>query len=257
VYNIFTFKIYHSKFIFFALICILVCALVMNTLSASNKSQNINNTGTTKKDYDYTVIIDPGHGGVDGGAVGVSGVIEKGINLAISLKLRTFFEQVGFKVIMTREDDRSIHDEDSNSIRNKKKSDLYNRLDIIKSNPRAIFLSIHQNIFQDGKYSGTQLFYSKNNDASELLAKTLQNNIKTMLQPQNNREIKQGEKNLFLLYYANSPCVLVECGFLSNATEAAALQSNEYQNKMAFSIFCGTLLFYDKYEQSKIEKSAP
>ena len=254
--NKFVFKIHHSKFIFYSLICILVCALLINTLSSSNIIQSINNSVANRNDYDYTVIIDPGHGGVDGGAVGVGGVVEKGINLSISLKLRTFFEQAGFKVIMTREDDRSIHDDNSNSIRSKKKSDLYNRFDIIQNNPRAIFLSIHQNIFQDGKYSGTQIFYSKNNDASELLAKTLKSNITAMLQPQNNREIKKGEKNLFLLYYAKSPCVLVECGFLSNANEAAALQTNNYQNKIAFSIFYSTLLFYNEYNQTKIEKSA-
>lgn len=232
----------------------LICALIVITLLTINKVQIINSVGTTKRDYDYAVIIDPGHGGTDGGAVGVDGVIEKGINLSISLKLRTFFEQAGFKVIMTREDDRSIHDDNSNTIRKQKKSDLYNRFDIIKNNPRAIFISIHQNKFEDGKYSGAQVFYSKNNDASELLAATLQINIKKTLQPQNNREIIKAEKNLFLLYNAKTPAVLVECGFLSNANEAASLQNNDYQNKMAFAIFYGTILFYDAYDAVRSEQ---
>ena len=245
-------KAYFSKSIFYSLICILICVLIIAVMLTINKVQSINSVGTNKKDYDYTVIIDPGHGGVDGGAVGVDGVVEKGINLSISLKLRTFFQQAGFKVIMTREDDRSIHDENSKTIRKQKTSDLYNRLDIIKNNPHAIFISIHQNKFEDSKYSGTQVFYSKNNDVSELLASTLQNNIKNLLQPQNYREIKKAEKNLFLLYNAKSPAVLVECGFLSNAKEAAVLQTNDYQNKMAFAIFYGTLLFYDAYDTAKL-----
>ena len=230
--------------------CILICALIIAVMLTINKAKSINSTHSIKKDYDYTVIIDPGHGGVDGGAVGVDGVVEKGINLSISLKLKTFFQQAGFKVIMTRENDRSIHDDDANTVRKQKKSDLYNRLDIIKDNPRALFISIHQNIFDSSKYSGTQVFYSKNNSASELLAATLQNNIKNLLQPQNNREIKIAGKNLFLLYNAQSPAVLVECGFLSNAKEAAELQTNDYQNKIAFSIFYGTLLFYNKYDEN-------
>jgi N-acetylmuramoyl-L-alanine amidase len=257
VSNFFLIKVYFSKVIFYSLICILICSIIVAAMLTINKAQSINSAQTIKRDYDYTVIIDPGHGGVDGGAVGACGVIEKGINLSISLKLRTFFEQAGFKVIMTREDDRSIHDDNANTVRNQKKSDLYNRLNIIKNNPRALFISIHQNIFEDSKYSGTQVFFSKNNDASELLASTLQNNIKNMLQPQNNREIKKAEKNLFLLYNAKSPAVLVECGFLSNAKEAASLQTNDYQNKMAFAIFYSTLLFYDVYDAAKIEQSAP
>jgi N-acetylmuramoyl-L-alanine amidase len=252
VRNFFLIKVNFLKIVVYSLISILICAIIVTVMLTINKAQSINSVGTNKRDYNYTVIIDPGHGGVDGGAVGVDGVIEKGINLSISLKLRTFFEQAGFKVIMTREDDISIHDDNSNTIRKQKKSDLYNRLDIIDNNPRAIFISIHQNIFEDSKYSGTQVFYSKNNDASELLATTLQNNIKSMLQPQNSREIKKADKNLFLLYNAKSPCVLVECGFLSNAKEAAVLQNNDYQNKMAFAIFYGTLLFYDSYDTAKL-----
>jgi N-acetylmuramoyl-L-alanine amidase len=255
--SFFLIKVYFSKVIFYSLICLLIFAVVAVAMMTIIKAQSINSTGTTKRDYDYTVIIDPGHGGVDGGAIGVNGAIEKGINLSISLKLKTFFVQAGFKVIMTREDDTSIHDDDANTIRKKKKSDLYNRLDIIKNNPRAIFISIHQNIFTDSKYSGTQVFYSKNNDASELLASTLQKNIKNILQPQNSREIKQADKNLFLLYNAKSPAVLVECGFLSNAKEEAALQTDDYQNKMAFAIFYSTLLFYDAYDAAKIEQTAP
>lgn len=194
--------------------------------------------------YDKTVVIDPGHGGMDGGAVGVGGVVEKGINLAISLRLKSFFEATGYKVIMTRTDDRSIHDEGSETIRQKKVTDIHNRSKLLAENPRAIFISVHQNKFGKSQLSGTQVFYSKNNDDSKLLAQFLQSNVKELLQPANEREIKSAGKNLYILYHAKSPAVMVECGFLSNPGEAALLQDSSYQGKMAFAIFCGTLDFY-------------
>jgi N-acetylmuramoyl-L-alanine amidase len=194
--------------------------------------------------YQKTVIIDPGHGGPDGGAVGVDGAIEKNINLAISLKLRNFFLASGFKVIMTREDDRTISDKSAKTIRAMKTSDLHNRLKIANAHPEALFISIHQNIYDSSYYSGAQVFYSTNNADSKVLAQTLQLDIRNMLQPQNLREIKPAQSNLYILYKAKSPAVMVECGFLSNPAECKKLQDDSYQNKMAFAIFYGTLHFY-------------
>lgn len=228
-----------------AALCIL--GLLICCSAAYAVFQRPNLTGMTESkgiNGKYAVIIDPGHGGVDGGAVGVGGVVEKGLNLSISLKLRSFFEAAGYQVIMTREDDRSIHDEDANTIRSKKATDLHNRLDVINSNPDAVFLSIHQNIYSDSFYSGTQIFYSPNAESSKTLASVLQDSVRSILQPQNNREIKPAGKNLFLLYNAKTPAVMVECGFLSNPAEAAKLQDNAYQGRMAFAIFYGTLRFY-------------
>ena len=183
---------------------------------------------------------------MDGGAIGYDGVIEKGINLSISLKLRSFLLSSGYKVIMTREDDRSIHDKNSSTISQKKTSDLHNRLKIVTAHPDALLVSIHQNIFEDSKYSGTQVFYSKSNKDSKVLAQTLQSNIKQILQPDNNREIKEAQNNLYILYNARSPAVMVECGFLSNQIECKQLQDDNYQNKMAFSIFYGILQYMSK-----------
>jgi len=188
-----------------------------------------------------TIIIDPGHGGVDGGAVGYNDIVEKDINLSISLKLRTLFEASGFNVVMTREDDRSIHDKDSKTIREKKVSDIHNRSKLLEKYPDAIFLSIHQNMYTESKYSGTQVFYSKNNEDSKILASLIQSNVKELLQPENERVIKPAGKDLYILYHAKIPAVMVECGFLSNPDEAKKLNSSEYQYKMAFAIYCGTL----------------
>lgn len=194
--------------------------------------------------YEKTVIIDPGHGGPDGGAVGVDGNSEKDINLAISLKLRSFFTAGGYQVIMTREDDRSIHSSGNNTLHDQKVSDIHNRLKIAEQHPKALFLSIHQNLYTEPQYSGAQVFYSKNNVDSKVLAQCLQTNIHTLLQPQNDRVIKPAGSNLYILYHAKSPTVLVECGFVSNTEENAKLQNDTYQNQMAFAIYYGTARFY-------------
>lgn len=196
--------------------------------------------------YEKTVIIDPGHGGPDGGAVGVDGVNEKDINLAISLKLRSFFIAGGYQVIMTREDDRDIHSEGSDTLREKKVSDIHNRFKIAEQHPKALFLSIHQNLYTQPQYSGAQVFYSKNNPDSKVLAQSLQTDIHTLLQPQNDRVIKPAGKNLYILYHSHSPTVLVECGFISNPEENRKLEDNTYQSQMAFSIYCGTVHFYEQ-----------
>lgn len=197
-----------------------------------------------------TVVIDPGHGGPDGGAVGTNGNAEKDINLAISLKLRSFFEAGGFHVVMTREDDRSIYDEGSDTLREKKTTDIHNRLKIAQKYPHALFLSIHQNLYAESQYSGAQVFYSKNNPDAKLLAQSLQTTIRTLLQPQNDREVKEAGSNLYILYHATTPAVLVECGFVSNPEENAKLQTDAYQNQMAFSIYTGTLAYYAQKAQT-------
>lgn len=197
------------------------------------------------------VIIDPGHGGLDGGAVGIGGVVEKGINLSISLKLKKFFEAAGYRVIMTREDDRSIYSSGSDTIREKKTSDIHNRFHFMEQYPKAIFISVHQNKFEQSQYSGTQVFYSANNDDSKLLAGFIQSRVKTMIQNDNDRVIKPAGDNLYLLYHAKSPAVMVECGFLSNPNEANLLQNSGYQNKLAYAIFCAALDYYSGNQGTK------
>jgi N-acetylmuramoyl-L-alanine amidase len=195
-------------------------------------------------DAEKTVIIDPGHGGPDGGAVGIDGSVEKNINLALSLRLRAFLTAAGFRVIMTRSDDRAINDSGAKTIRDIKRTDLHNRLKIINNNPGAIFVSIHQNIYESPQYSGAQIFYSKNNAQSRVLAVSIQARFRALLQPGNEREIKEAQSNLFILYNSKSPAVLAECGFMSNPAECALLQSDEYRAKAAFAVFCGIMDYY-------------
>lgn len=185
------------------------------------------------------VIIDPGHGNPDGGAVAVDGTEEQYINLDIALKLREALEKKGYRTLMTRQDNNSIHDDDAGTIREKKVSDIHNRLKIIEENPDSIFVSIHQNHYSGDRYWGTQVFYSANNPGSSVLAQYIQSSVVDKLQPENTRKIKQSGDSIYLLYHAQIPAVMVECGFLSNAGETAKLNDNAYRQQMADAISDG------------------
>jgi len=181
-------------------------------------------------------VIDPGHGGVDGGAVGVGGIVEKELNLQISLKLRDMLEFWGLKSVMTRETDVSIHSPDAKTVKQIKTSDLHNRLAIVSRTPGAVYIGIHQNMFGQSRYDGAQMFYGTKDGRSETLAGMLQDRIAAQLQPENTRQEKPAGKELFLLSSIEGPAVLIECGFISNPEEAALLCDEEYQNRLALVI---------------------
>lgn len=147
---------------------------------------------------------------------------------------------------VTRDCDKSIHDEGIEGITAQKSSDMDNRLALFNKNTNAICISIHQNQFTDSKYSGAQMFYASTNKKSESLARSLQNSFVQFLQPENTREIKQCGKELFLCYYSENPTVMAECGFLSNPDEAALLNTEEYQNKVAFTLYSGIMNYLEQ-----------
>lgn len=180
-----------------------------------------------------TIVLDPGHGGMDGGAVSEDGIIEKDLNLQLALKLRDMLVAEGFDVVMTRETDVSIHDPDKTTIHAQKESDLVNRVALANSYPDAVLVSIHMNKFTQTKYWGAQVFYSKNHEESAAIAGLIQSQIKENLQPENHREIKPAGKEIYLLSKVTIPAVIVECGFLSNAQDAANLSNPDYQDKFA------------------------
>ncbi|MBQ0098323.1 MAG: N-acetylmuramoyl-L-alanine amidase [Oscillospiraceae bacterium] len=191
-----------------------------------------------------TVIIDAGHGGEDGGCVAKDGTLEKDINLSISKKLSEMLREKGFNVREIRTEDISIYNDNSETLSEKKTSDLHNRLAIFNSNENNVIISIHQNHFSDSSYYGTQVFYSKNNSNSKILAEAVRKSVKESLQKDNERETKQADKSIFLLDNATVPAVIVECGFLSNDNEREKLKTEEYQNKMAYAICLGFLEYY-------------
>ena len=190
------------------------------------------------------IILDAGHGGFDGGAVANDGTVEKDINLKICVTLAEFLRFGGYDVIMTRSDDISTDDVDSDKIATRKKSDLKNRLELMKNNPDAIFVSIHLNKFTTSTASGSQVFYSGKCEESAALGEAIQSAIVGLLQPTNTRVNKKATSSTYLLYNATVPAVLVECGFLSNAGDLQKLKDKDYQKKMAFSIFCGITRYF-------------
>jgi len=188
------------------------------------------------------VLLDAGHGGEDGGAVGVGGVIEKELNLAVTLKLDSFLRALGYETILTRTTDVATYDADAVTMREKKVSDIHNRFAMMEALRQSdLFLSIHMNKFPGKSAHGIQVFYSKNRPESAALAQCIQESVVGLLQPENTRQIKPSGDEIYLLYYAKRPAVLVECGFISNAEEAAKLQEDEYQNRLAFAIAVGVL----------------
>ncbi len=231
------FKKYILIFVLFAVYIALIIYTFINIDSYISASSLINNSSVN-------VVIDAGHGGEDGGAV-ANGIVEKNINLSISKKLCKLLKISGFNVQMTREND-SMVDCVGETLRERKVSDMKNRLALFNRNDNNVVISIHQNKFTQEKYSGTQVFYSANNADSLTLAESIKNNIRALIQPDNKRECKKAEKNIYLLYNAKTPAVIVECGFISNNAEARLLKSEEYQNKLAFTIFTGFMDYYNR-----------
>lgn len=187
--------------------------------------------------YSGVVLIDPGHGGFDGGAVAEDGTTEKHLNLAVALYLRDLLYVCGVPVEMTRQTDMGLEEDSSASIREKKTTDMRRRLE--KYNEAAVVISVHQNHFSVPKYNGTQLFYSTNHSGSAALAQSIRESVVEWVQPQNTRELKKATDGIFLLYHTTTPAVLVECGFLSNPDEREKLKTPAYQQQMAFAVMAG------------------
>lgn len=181
-------------------------------------------------DREVCVIIDAGHGGEDGGASSCTGVLESQINLEISLRLNDLLHLLGYQTHMIRTTDTAIYSE-GETLSAKKVSDLKNRVAIVNETDNALLVSIHQNTFPDGRYSGAQVFYSKNAD-SKLLADHLQTTLIQSLNPGSRRHAKPSD-GIYLMQHIQQPGILVECGFISNAEEDTKLRSPEYQQKLA------------------------
>lgn len=182
------------------------------------------------------VVIDAGHGGEDGGAVSAEGLYEKDINLAVAFALRDLLEMNGVSVVMTRDEDILLYDRNVDYQGRKKVLDLAARKTIADGYEDCLFISIHMNAFPQTQYSGTQVWYGVKDPLSQSIAADIQKNA-LLLQPENHRKIKAAGSNIYLLDKITSPCVLVECGFLSNPQEAARLADTDYQQALATVIF--------------------
>lgn len=199
-----------------------------------------------KNTEERIIVLDAGHGGMDGGCSTADGVPEKGINLNITLSVRDMAQLFGYNAITTRDTDMSIHDSGVEGIRAQKISDMENRLEIFNNYPDSICVSIHQNTYTDPKFKGAQMFYSASNPENARLAAVMQGLFKENLQPYNDRETKLCGTELYLCHYCNNTAIMAECGFLSNPEEAAMLTDEEYQMKTAFTIFEGLCTYINE-----------
>lgn len=184
-----------------------------------------------------TIIIDAGHGGEDGGAIGNNGTKEKDLNLQIALKLKEGLINNGFNVQMTRETDTMLSDPEEQ--KHKKRSDLNNRVKIARKFENGIFLSIHMNYYESSSEKGAQIFYSPNNENSEILAKSIENEFKQTVDSENKRDSKKAGSEIFIMKHINIPACLIECGFISNREEEKLLSDSAYQDKIVNAIITG------------------
>lgn len=178
------------------------------------------------------LILDAGHGGEDGGAVSLTGTPESQINLAIVLKLRDIMGLYGVDPTLLREEDISLHDSGADTLREKKRSDLKNRVAAIEEVEDVTLISIHQNTYPGSRYHGAHIFYAPT-EGSKALAEHFQNSIKTALQPDNERAVKRIPDTVYIMNHVTCPAILIECGFLTNPEEEAMLRDEDYQRKLS------------------------
>lgn len=242
------YNIYKKRMIYvLTMLSVCIVYLAANNLRDMKKDRliDVNSTPITNK----TIILDAGHGLPDEGAVGFYATSEQAINLSITMKLQKMIEQSGAKVVLTRSDENGIYSTDSKSIKNKKISDIKNRVKIGNESSADIFVSLHLNKYPpSGIYRGWQTFYQGNNPKSKLLSELLQINVNKNIEYKNNR-VPHKISGVYIMNHVEIPTVIIECGFLSNQEETALLKTDAYQNKLAWGIFVGIQNYFEQEEK--------
>lgn len=227
--------------VYFVCLFVIIGSIIINISYSVETKQTLALPSTGR-----VVVIDAGHGEPDGGAVGISGVLEKDINLKIAQKLQKLFEQTGTYVVLTRSDDNNIAPSQDRKIRDIKRGDLKARKYYRDNSGADLFLSIHMNKFPEEKYKGAQVFYSKNPEQSKALGEAIQTSLKENLDPTNERVAKCADNSIYILKDSKTPSVIVECGFLSNKEEEKLLKDDKYQDKVALAIYLGVSNYLQK-----------
>lgn len=236
--------IFNKKRIIFILMAILLPVGMFTIRTANNNLKNNNIIATMATPAtSKTIVVDAGHGGEDGGAVASDGVMEADINLRIALKLQNLLEQSGATVILTRSDENAIYNLDKKTLRDKKNSDIKNRVKIGNNSSADIFVSIHLNKIPQSEYYGWQTFFKDGSEEGKRLATCIQNNLNEAIQKENKR-VPLKINNVYIIKHVEIPISIVECGFLSNPEEREQLEDNSYQNKLAWGIYNGVMDYF-------------
>lgn len=186
-------------------------------------------------------VIDAGHGGEDGGAVAADGTVESGVNLAVALRLNALLRFFGEDTLLTRTDERAIYSDDAQTLRQKKVSDLQNRVALVNAQENALLVSIHQNSLPaNTRVHGAQAFYGRQ-QGSDVLARSVQAQLNTAVNSENAKTEKAMDDTIYLIKNVTCPSILIECGFLSNPAETALLQTPAHQLMLAAAIAAGLL----------------
>ncbi len=231
--------IINRKQISFILIMIMVS--VISFIANSNPKQTIETVSLPVSDK--TIVLDSGHGSPDKGAQSANGITEEAINLIITKKVQSLLEQSGCNVVLTRSDENGIYDLNSTTLREKKVSDIKNRVKIGNESSADAFISIHLNKIPQSQYYGWQTFFKPNDEKSEELAKSLQEGLNSSMQKENKREaLKITGK--YIIEHVEIPISIIECGFLSNPEEEQQLLNDEYQNRLAWGIYNGIINYF-------------
>lgn len=242
--------IINKKRIQIVLSAILISILTFGMQISIKEKEQLTLETTSTPSSNKTVVIDAGHGSPDEGAESSNGTTEAQINLKIALKVQNLLEQTGCTVILTRSDNNAIYDLDSKTLRQKKVSDIKNRVKIGNESSADIFVSIHLNKIPQQQYYGWQCFYNSKNENSKLLAEQLQENLNESIQKENKR-IAMNLNTVYIMKNVEIPISIVECGFLSNPEEEKQLQEDEYQNRLAWGIYNGITDYFYNLENSK------
>ncbi|MBP1925073.1 N-acetylmuramoyl-L-alanine amidase [Sedimentibacter acidaminivorans] len=230
--------------IFLIAIVIMILMTIYGILTKSTETI-IDASNEAVNNQKIKILIDPGHGGVDPGTSGDLKIAEAPINLEISTKLMKFLEGGGFEAEMTRYEDTGLYTEKSSTIRAKKNEDLNNRVDAINNSNADLAISIHLNSFPQKQYYGAHVFYKKNCETSKIAAEMLQDNLKEILDKDNNR-VPQAKKDIRIMDNSTIPTILIECGFLSNNEEEKKLITDDYQEKIAWAIYTGLVKYFNE-----------
>ena len=225
-----------KKFEILMVACLFISAFLLARASAALTSSRHAASSKT------CIVLDAGHGGSDPGKVGCNDALEKDINLSIVLKLKTLFENKGYKVVLTRSDDTVPADENSRSV---KVEDLRNRVKLITDTNPVMTISIHQNSYHEEYVHGAQVFYYGTSEPGKALAELIQKKMIDYVDPENRRQAKANE-SYYILKKTNVPIAIVECGFLSNWEEAKKLQDPGYQNKIAWAVAMGMISYMNQ-----------
>lgn len=225
-------------------LCILIGIISFTYKNNNLASSSVKETASTPASG-KVIIIDAGHGKPDEGAESSNGTTEAETNLKIALKVQNLLEENGSTVILTRSDENAIYDLDKETLRQKKVSDIRNRVKIGNNSSADIFVSIHLNKIPQQEYSGWQCFYNSKNEKSIVLAKKLQSNLNDAIQKENKR-VAMKLNSVYIMKHVEIPISIVECGFLSNPEEEKELLNDEYQNKLAWGIFNGIIKYFNE-----------